>query len=112
MLSDKDKKIVYDIISGPVHGKEFYNPEMFQELCAKVDEILERLDLADLSTQEKIDTINKYMMENVKVRNEYFDAFREAIPMIPESELIYRTAYTALVKGEAMCAGYDEASRI
>lgn len=46
------------------------------------------------------------------MRKSYFDAFREEIPEIPRSELMYRTAYGALVLGEAMCAGYTEAARM
>ena len=58
MLSDESKKIVYDIISEPVHGKEFYSAEMFEALSTKVEEILGKLDLVGLPTQTKIDAIN------------------------------------------------------
>ena len=39
MLSDKQQKIIYDIICEDVHGKEFYTNEMFEKLLSKVEEI-------------------------------------------------------------------------
>ncbi len=113
MLSDKQQKIIYDIICEDVHGKEFYTNEMFEKLLSKVEEIYTSLDLdTNLSDQEKIDRVDNYFVNNVQVRKDYFMAFNEMIPEIPESELKYRTAYGALVENQAMCAGFTEASRM
>ena len=113
MLSTEQKQIMFDVIKDEVHGTEFYNKEMFQELADKVGSIVEELGLlTDIDDATKIDRVNKYLMNNVSIRNEYFEAFREVITSIPDSELVYRTGYAALLKGEAMCAGYTEASRI
>ena len=112
MLTQDQIEKVYNIINEPVHGREFYTHEMFGELITKVNEIYEELNLTSGSDKEKIDKINSYIMRNVEIRREYFDAFDERIPEFPKSEEVYRTAYAALVKGETMCAGYAEASRI
>ena len=113
MLTKKQAEIILDIISDPCHGMEFYTDEMIKELLEKVDEILSGFKVDEHTTdQEKIDFVNDYIKKNVKIRREYFDAFVERIPEIPKSELIYRTAYSALCKGETMCAGYAEASRM
>lgn len=111
-MKDKNKEKVYNIICDKAHGKEFYTKELFEELTKKLDVIYDYLDLNNGSDESKIDRINKYLMNNVKVRKEYFEAFQESIPQIPDSELIYRTGYAALIRGEAMCAGFTEAARM
>ena len=108
----KHQELMYKIISEQVHGRELYNENMFNELMDKDDEIVEELDLLQGDEASKIEKVNKFFIDNVKVRNQYFEAFREVIPEIPKSKLVYRTAYGALVKGEAMCAGFTEAARI
>ena len=108
----KIKKVAFEIISSKEHGIEFYNETMFNNLVTKVEEITRHLNLCGRTDYEKIDAINEFLKYNVNVRKSYFDAFREEIPEIPKSELIYRTAYGALVLGEAMCAGFTEAARI
>ena len=86
---------------------------MFENLLTKVEEIYHALELdKNLSDQEKIDRVDQYFVQNVQVRKDYFMAFNEMIPEIPQSELKYRTAYGALVENQAMCAGFTEASRI
>ena len=105
-------QICINIISEKVHGKEFYDKDMFIKLVDRVDAIVNGLNLLTGSDSEKIFKINEFLKNNVKVRKSYFDAFREEIPEIPQDELIYRTAFGALVLGEAMCAGYTEAARI
>lgn len=106
------QQIVARIISSKEHGIEFYTKEMFIKLLKKVEELIERLSLDKGTDFEKITKVNEYLKKNVVVRKSYFDAFREEIPEIPDSELIYRTAYGALILGEAMCAGFTEAARI
>ena len=108
----QQREVISSIILEEVHGAEFYNQKQFEELCKKVEEIVKELDLENGSEASKIERVNRYMIENVMVRKEYFEAFMENIPEIPKDELVYRTAYAALVKGEAMCAGFTEASRI
>ena len=113
MLSSEQKQTMLDVISDRVHGVEFYDKKMFQELANKVESIVDELGLlTNIDDATKIDRVNNYLMKNVSIRNEYFEAFREVIANIPKSELVYRTGYAALVKGQAMCAGYTEASRI
>lgn len=113
MLSAEQKQTVFNVISDRVHGIEFYTKEMFEELVDKVGVIVEKLGLlTDIDDQTKINRVNDYLIEKVSIRNEYFEAFREVIAKIPEEELMYRTGYAALVKGQAMCAGYAEAGRI
>lgn len=112
MMNNKDYKIAFNIISSKEHGIEFYNKKMFIYLMDKVESIIQSLNLNNKTDYEKINKINEYLKHHVKVRKTYFDAFREEIPEIPKSELIYRTAFGALVLGEAMCAGFTEAARI
>ena len=108
----KHQELMYKIISEKVHGREFYDEKMFNELIDKVDEIVDELDLFSGDDASKIEKVNNYFIKNVMVRNEYFEAFRGILPEIPKGELMYRTAYAALLKGEAMCAGITEAARI
>lgn len=112
MNKQKIADISSKIIEEKVHGIEFYDENMFRNLIDRVSTIMDGLDLLNGNDTEKIFKVNEFLKNNVKVRKSYFDAFREEIPEIPESELIYRTAYGALVLGEAMCAGYTEAARI
>lgn len=104
---------IISIIKEPVHGKEFYNREMLSELYTKVQEIINTLDI-DKSTSptEIIQIINNYIKSTVTIRREYFDALSGLSDVFPKSEEIYRTAYAALVKNSAMCAGYIEATRV
>ena len=112
-MQTKDiKKVVLNVISDEAHGTEFYTQKMYNFLCKKVAEIVEELNLLNITNAKKIERVNDYMIEHVTIRSQYFDAFREAIPKIPRSELIYRTAYAALVLGEAACPGFTEAVRI
>ena len=113
MLNQKQIDRVYSVINDPAHGKEFYNEEMFTDLLYKIDEILKTLEIDETTPEDDvIIEVNNYLKQNVKIRNEYFIAQREVISEFPEDELQYRTAYAALCKGEAMCAGYAEASRV
>lgn len=112
MDKKRQREIISSIISEEVHGAEFYNQKQFEEVCNKVEEIVKELDLENGSDASKIDRVNQYLIKNVQVRKQYFEAFLENIPEIPEDELIYRTGYAALVRGEAMCAGFTEAARM
>lgn len=104
---------IYKILSEPVHGKELYNKERFDAVTNEIGNIIEKLELALISNkQDIIDKVNDYLKENCHVRSQYFEAYREIIPEIPQDELVYRTAYGALIKKEAMCAGYTEAARM
>lgn len=113
MLNQKQIDAVYSVINDPAHGKEFYNEEMFTELLYKIEEIMKGLDIDEGTSEEDIiNLVNNYLKKNVTIRNEYFIAQREVIQELPKEELQYRTAYAALCKGQAMCAGYAEAARV
>lgn len=124
MVKNPQKRITASInrvISDPSHAvisdnsnNLLYNEEMYTELANTVSNIINayHLDNVNIPEEIKILIINDYIKNNVKIRRSYFDAFEERIPEIPNEELIYRTAYGALIKGEAMCAGYTEAIRI
>lgn len=99
------EEIIYNVIIDRAHGRELYNEEMFSDLVCNVKNVINELDLYNGSDQEKIEKVNNYLKYNIKVRKEYFDAFREAIPEIPKSEIKYRTAYGLFKYHEAMCAG-------
>lgn len=112
-----------NVICDPAHAmpdeaqglkNKLYTEETYHELVSKVASLATKYHLTVdyIPENVKLMIINDLVKTNVKVRHSYFDAFEERIPAITEDELIYRTAYGALVKGEAMCAGYAEACRI
>ena len=104
---------IVSIIKEPVHGERFYTKETMKKLIEKVQEICTELEIYPDTPQYRIiEIINNYIKCNVGLRKEYFDTFCERTDKFNQSELPYRTAYGALVKGEAMCAGYAEAERI
>lgn len=93
--------------------KKNYTREILQELIISVKEICENIEINENTSPENIISIvNNYIKHNVWLRNTYFDTFCERTEKFDKNELIYRTAYGALVKGEAMCAGCTEALRI
>lgn len=109
---DFENKIA-QIIKEPVHGKQFYTPEMFAELIDKVKYLKEKFEITSETSKDKIiDIIQNYVKSNVKIRSQYFDVFCERDDTLNLDELIYRTAYGATKTGEAMCAGYAELTRI
>lgn len=111
---------IYNVTEDPVHKVEedgknkLYNSEKYQILAERIFQIIKNYELNDDKIPEsiKLAIINDYIKNNVKIRHEYFDAFEERIPEIPESEIQYRSAYSALVEGQTMCAGYAEAFRV
>lgn len=112
-------KVIYDpahaITTNESDSKNLlYNEETYKKLAIKVSEIVSnyQLDNKIIPEEIRIFIINSYIKNNVSIRRSYFDAFEGRLPEIAKDELIYRTAYGALVKGEAMCAGYTEACRI
>ena len=86
---------------------------MLYELHEKAQEISNTLDIDDSSSHEEIiEIINNYIKSTVTIRREYFDALSGLCDTFPKSEEMYRTAYAALIKNSAMCAGYTESTRI
>lgn len=119
----KTIEAINNVIYDPAHAmpdegagtkNKLYTEETYWALVNKVSVMARKyhLGLEDIPDNIKLIIINDIVKTNVKVRHSYFDAFEERIPVISEDELPYRTAYGALVKGEAMCAGYAEACRI
>lgn len=104
---------IKNIIKEPVHGSEFYTKETLKELVNKLAQIFGQLEITDKTDPENaIAIIQNYIKYNVNLRSPYFDAFCERSETFDKNELVYRTAYGALVKGEAMCAGCAEAVRM
>lgn len=104
---------IADIIKEPVHGSQFYSKATFADLVSKVQHICGNLEITEQSKPESIISIvNNYIKYNVSLRNQYFDTFCERTETFDTNELVYRTAYAALEKGEAMCAGFTEAVRV
>lgn len=103
---------INDIMKEPAHGAKFYNLQTALELIKKLAEIYYSLDIGKEDTETKIQRISDYVKENVNLRSSYFDAVCDRAGSFDRNELEYRTAYGALIKGEAMCAGYTEAVRM
>lgn len=57
------------------------------------------------------DSIKNYLISILHSRKEYISSYENETPL-PESEILYRTAYAALTKHQAVCTGYIEATRI
>lgn len=105
--------VIQKISKDPLHGQQYYTKDMQEELKQKIKEIIDNLEITDeMSDYEKINIINQYIKQNVKLRPQYFDAMKGIVEQIPEEELIYRTGYAALVKGEGMCAAFAEGARM
>lgn len=104
---------IINIIEDPVHGSKFYTRDKILKLMEQLDRLHSKLEI-DKSTSNKraIEIIQNYIKCNVSLREPYFDCFCERTEKFDENELEYRTAYGALVKGEAMCAGCAEAVRM
>lgn len=104
---------IIKIIQEPAHGQQFYTRTNMRALLDEVEDICKNMGITEETPDRtKIKIINDYVKQNVNLRASYFEAFNEETDKFNENELIYRTAYGALVKGEAMCAGYAEATRI
>lgn len=113
MLTQARVNRIKGVIRDPAHGDEFYTPKMLKELCKKIEEILSGVpDLESFSRLQKIKWVEAFVKKNVSLRREYFDAMKGIVPQIPQKELQYRTAHGALVKGEAICVGFIEATRV
>ncbi len=108
-----DRQIKIDlIINEPWHGSEFYNASSLQSLYDISKEIKFKLDNSKYPVYDHITAVNNYVKSQVKIRHSYFEKFMGETDEFDKSELIYRTAYAALVKNEAMCAGFVEALRV
>ena len=70
--------------------------EQEKELDAKVDEVIESLDLEDKSDYEKLLAIHDWLCSNVEYDSDNGSDQR-------------RTAYDAIVNGKAVCQGYSNA---
>lgn len=104
---------IKNIIQEPAHGSKFYTLDTLRQLVSRLAEIREQLEIReDTDSEVAIAIIQNYVKYNVSLRNSYFDAFCEKCDTFDKNELVYRTAYGALVKGETMCAGCAEAVRI
>ena len=113
MLKNEQCKRILSVISDPAHGQEFYDKSMLENLLKKIESILTELDVNENTPRaDAIKKINDYLKANVSIRDEYFIAQREIVTEFPTDELPYRTAYAALCKGQAMCAGFAEAARV
>lgn len=86
-------------VSGVVDVKYdlFYYDDADQEaeVDKKVSEILEELDLDEKTKYEKIRTIHDYLCDNIEYRAS------------DDGSDISRTAYGALIEGNAVCQGYS-----
>ena len=103
---------INSIINEPVHGRKFYTQEHLDLLKRKLFDISNSLNIDKLSKAEIIMLISNYVKNNVEYKKDYFDYFNGKCDEFNYDKLIYRTAYGALVCGQAMCAGYAESLRV
>lgn len=105
-------KEIKNIIEEPVHGKKFYTQSDVIMLKRRLIELYNMLQIDGLDKEKIIETISEFVKCNVSYKKSYFDCFTGKSKTFDYSNVKYRTAYGALVEGEAMCAGYAEAIRI
>lgn len=103
---------IESVIDEPIHGRRFYTQENIDSLKEKLCEIDCSLGIDMFSQQDKIKAILDYVKTNVGYKKQYFDCFNNRCNAFNNDYLVYRTAYGALVLGQAMCAGYAEALRV
>ncbi len=87
----------FDYMDGDSHINYYSSIEQEQQVTAKVDEILEDLDLEGKCADEKVEAIYDYLTENVAYDHPGADD--------PEDTLCH-TAYAALIENTAVCQGY------
>ncbi len=108
-MINKEQHSFLKIIDSPIFGLEFYSNEMLKKLFDQLIKIKKLLDIDDKSLEDKIFTIEQYIIENVEIRLQYFNAKIAKNISYLNNELKYRTAYSALVEGSSACYGYAEA---
>lgn len=92
-----------------MQGAEYYaSAEEEQELEARVEQILELLDLEGKSDYEKIFSIYDYVCKNVKYAEAIMEDGIDGTAPPPEY-FKYYSIYGALVLGEATCQGFCNA---
>ncbi len=124
-LRKKIKEAIIKVTEAPEHKvsedsndasskNALYSEREYDLLEEKIYNIIKtyHLDNESIPEDAKVLIIKDYLKNNVRIRDDYFYSFLGYIPEIPKDELKYRTAYSALFKGETMCAGYTEACRI
>ena len=107
------EKAMRNVIGDDLHGEEFYNMDMLEILK---DYLLDYSKVVNNSKEEfsdveKINNVNRYMKENVSLNKTYFDAMKQNL-QIENSQLRYRTAFSAFFEKEAICVGFSEATRL
>jgi hypothetical protein len=80
-----------------------YTPDKIEEINSKVNEVLKKLKLDDLSTKDKIKKIHNYIIDNSTYDNE-----------ATNGKSIYdsNSAYGNLIEGFSVCSGYSDAMAI
>lgn len=112
-MNKKQLSDIIEVILDPMQGKEFYNRKRLKAVLDKINIITLDMHIYNGTPQEKIVRIvNNYVKRNVVFRRNYLDKFYGTKDKFDKKELIYRTAYAALIKNEAVCSGYTEAVRV
>ena len=112
-MTNEILKRYINIIGDPAHHIGFYNNNNFKELILEIEKISGGFEIEDNTPNDRIiEILNNYIKTNIVIRRKYFDAFSEIIEKFDINELVYRTAYGALLKKQAMCAGHTELLRL
>ena len=101
-----------NIIDEPIHGRKFYTRDELIKLKERISIIYNELNIRNLDTSKKIISISDFLKNSVSYKKSYFDCYTGKTPYFEYKNIKYRTAYGALVIGEAICSGYAEAARI
>ena len=99
------------VLLDDAHNFDYYDDIRYEELIVKVNKILSELGINENTPDvDKLELINNYVKDNIKIRSNYFHAIDGDVPF-DEREVKYRTAHAALIDEQAMCAGFTEAVR-
>lgn len=105
-MTNEILKRYINIIGDPAHHIGFYNNNNFKELILEIEKISGGFEIEDNTPNDRIiEILNNYIKTNIVIRRKYFDAFSEIIEKFDTNELVYRTAYGALLKNRLCVRG-------
>ena len=101
--NDYSEKVVYALVT--FHVTWFTTPEQAEEENVKVQEILDELDVYDKDEYTQVKAVYDWLINNAEYVNSNIYNSAQA----QGKNVIYHSAYSALIMGETVCQGYATA---
>ena len=101
--NDYSNKIVYALIT--FHINWFTDPYQAEAETAKVQEILDELNVYDKDEYTQVKAVYDWLLDNA----EYVDMDKYNAAAETGDNVIYHSAYSSLIMGETVCQGYATA---